>query len=148
MANNTGTAIWRGGLKGGDGSVSTQSNALHNSQYTYKTRFEDDRNGTNPEELIGAAHAACFSQFLAALLEKEEKTPNEIKTDSVVTLSKNDSGPFISKIELRTTANVPDIEDAMFQELAQKAKENCPVSKVLKAVPEMTLQATLANAKQ
>ncbi|GAA4315147.1 OsmC family protein [Nibribacter koreensis] len=145
MANNTGKAVWNGGLKDGKGTVSTQSGTL-DARYSFGTRFEDDVTGTNPEELIGAAHAGCFSMFLAALLEGAGKPATSVSTDAKITLSKDDTGPFISKIALTTEAEVPGITNEELQEFAQKAKEGCPISRALGAVKEITLQATLKNA--
>jgi osmotically inducible protein OsmC len=143
MAKQTANAIWNGGLKDGKGNVSTGSGAL-NSPYTFKARFEGDlTGGTNPEELIGAAHAGCFSMFLSSLLEKDGHTPRHIRTEATVFLDVTDQGPVISRIELVTEGDVPDIKEAEFQQYAQQAKEGCPVSKALGAVPEMKLTATL-----
>jgi osmotically inducible protein OsmC len=143
MAKQTANAIWNGGLKEGQGNVSTDSGAL-NSPYTYRSRFEGDKSGgTTPEELIGAAHAGCFSMFLSSLLEQAGHTPRHIRTEANVYLDVTDQGPVISRIELVTEGDVPDLNEAEFQQYAQKAKEGCPVSKALGAVPEMKLTATL-----
>jgi len=142
MAHQTANAIWHGGLKDGKGNISTKSGAL-NGPYSFKTRFEGSDAGTNPEELIGAAHAGCYSMFLSSLLEKAGKTATKILTEARVHLEVTDNGPVINLIELNTEAEVPDMEDAEFQQFAQEAKEKCPVSAALKAVPEMRLTATL-----
>jgi osmotically inducible protein OsmC len=143
MTKHKANAIWNGGLKEGKGNVSTGSGAL-NSPYTFKARFEGDTSGgTSPEELIGAAHAGCFSMFLSSLLENDGHTPNHIRTEALVQLDVTDKGPLISRIELVTEGDVPDLNDAQFLEYAQKAKEACPVSKALGAVPEIKLTATL-----
>lgn len=142
MAKNKANAIWHGGLKDGKGNVSTKSGAL-NSPYSFKTRFEGDDKGTNPEELIGAAHASCYSMFLSSLLEKAGKPATRILTESTVQLTITDNGPVVDLLELNTEAEVPDISNEEFQKYAQEAKEKCPISAALKAVPEMRLQATL-----
>lgn len=142
MANNTGSATWQGGLKEGKGTVSTQSGTL-DARFSFGSRFEEGVTGTNPEELIGAAHAGCFSMFLSSLLENAGTPATQVKTEAKVHLGKDDTGPFIKKIELTSTAQVPGISDEEFQKLAQKAKEACPISRALGSVPEMTLTATL-----
>ena len=143
MTKHNANAIWNGGLKEGKGNVSTESGAL-DSPYTYKARFEGDKSGgTTPEELIGAAHAGCFSMFLSSLLEKDGHPPRHIRTEANVHLEITDKGPLISRIELVTEGDVPDIKEAEFLQYAQQAKEACPVSKALAAVPEIKLTATL-----
>jgi lipoyl-dependent peroxiredoxin len=143
MTKHNANAIWNGGLKEGKGNVSTASGAL-NSPYTFKARFEGDRTaGTTPEELIGAAHAGCFSMFLSSLLEKDGHPPKHIRTDATVHLEITDQGPLVSLIELVTEADVADLNDAELQQYAQKAKEGCPISKALGAVPEIKLTVTL-----
>jgi osmotically inducible protein OsmC len=143
MGKHSANAIWNGGLKEGKGNLSTGSGAL-NSPYSFKARFEGDKTGgTTPEELIGAAHAGCFSMFLSSLLEKAGHTPNHIRTEAAVHLEVTTDGPLISRIELVTEADVPAIKEAEFQQYVQQAKEGCPVSKALGAVPEITLTATL-----
>jgi len=142
MSKHTANAIWNGGLKEGKGNLTTGSGAL-DSAYSFKTRFEGDKNGTTPEELIGAAHAGCFSMFLSSLMEKDGHTANHIRTEATVQLDVTPNGPLLSKIELNTEAEVPDLTEAEFQKYAQEAKEKCPVSAALKAVPEIKLTATL-----
>ena len=135
------SAVWRGGLKDGKGSISTQSGVLKDSQYSFSTRFENGA-GTNPEELIAAAHAGCFTMALSAQLTSAEIKPDEINTTAVVTMEKTDDGPTVTKIHLTTRARVPNIEKEKFDELAKKAKEGCPISRLLKAA-EITLDAQL-----
>jgi osmotically inducible protein OsmC len=135
------SAVWRGGLKDGKGSISTQSGVLKDSQYSFSTRFENGA-GTNPEELIAAAHAGCFTMALSGQLTSVEKKPEEINTTAVVTMEKTDDGPTVTKIHLTTRARVPNIEKEKFDELAKKAKEGCPISRLLKAA-EITLDAQL-----
>lgn len=126
----TANAVWNGTLREGNGQINTPSGALSNTAYTYATRFEQAK-GTNPEELIGAAHAACFSMFLAATLGKQGYQPLEVSTEATVTLG---AGPTISKIRLQTRARVEGVDEAAFQEAVRISKEGCPVSKALSAV--------------
>lgn len=133
------SAHWEGGLKDGKGSVSTESGAL-NASYSFKKRFEDEQ-GTNPEELIGAAHASCFSMALSMILGEKGYTAESIDTQAKVTLSQGSSGFDISKIHLEVEASIRDADDAVFKEAAEMAKANCPVSKVLNA--EITMTAKL-----
>ena len=143
MANNSATATWNGGLKDGTGNVRSQSGII-STPYNFGSRFADEP-GTNPEEMIAAAHASCFSMFLASTLEKDGTPATEINTEAKVTLGQKDGGPHITKIELTTKVNVPGIDQANLDEKAKFAKENCPISKVLAAVPEMTLKAELVS---
>lgn len=132
------TAEWQGTLKEGRGEMRLAS-GLYEGPYTYSSRFEEGA-GTNPEELIGSAHAGCFSMFLAALLTDKGYQPGTISTSAVVHLG---AGPLIEKIELTSEARVPGIGEEEFQALAESAKKGCPVSKALAAVPEITLSARL-----
>jgi lipoyl-dependent peroxiredoxin len=133
-------AVWRGSLKEGSGKMRLAS-GLYEGPYTFSSRFEEAA-GTNPEELIGAAHAGCFSMFLAALLTDNGHPPDRVHTTAAVHLG---AGPTIVKIELECEASVPGVDDAVFQDLAAQAKAACPVSKALAAVPEITLNARLAG---
>ena len=135
------SAVWHGGLKDGKGTISTQSGILKDTQYSFSTRFENGV-GTNPEELIAAAHAGCFSMALSGQLTAAELPPTSIETTAVVTLEKTDAGFTVTKIHLTTKAVVPGIDKAKFDELAKNAKEGCPISRLLKAA-EITLDATL-----
>ena len=139
MAIRTSSAEWKGSLKEGSGTVKLASGAFE-GPYTYSSRFEEGP-GTNPEELVGAAHAGCFSMFLAALLSDAGFVPTRIHTTATVHLR---AGPTIALIELKTEAEVPNISEAAFLEHAEAAKKKCPVSKALAAV-EITLDATLVN---
>lgn len=130
------TAVWHGTLKEGKGHLSTQSGVLQQTPYTYKMRFEDEK-GTNPEELVGAAHSGCFSMQLSAYLAEKGYKPVELETKAEVTL---ESGTVTSSL-LTLKAKVPGISHDQFNELVTKAKENCPISKLLKA--EMSVNATL-----
>jgi osmotically inducible protein OsmC len=135
------SAIWHGDLKKGTGSLTTQSHVLNDTVYSFHTRFEDAA-GTNPEELIAAAHAGCFTMALSSQLTSAEHPPSTIETTATVTMETTDDGPTITKIHLSTHATIPGIEKAMFDELAKKAKDGCPVSRLLKSA-EITLDATL-----
>ncbi|MCR6700382.1 MAG: OsmC family protein [Dokdonella sp.] len=137
----SGSAQWRGGLKDGQGAISTQSGALKAHPYGFASRFEGVA-GTNPEELIGAAHAGCFTMALSAALNKAGFTADQLDTKAVVTLEQDEKGFVISAVALTLDAKVPNIEDAQFQEIAADAKANCPVSRLLDT--EITLKATLA----
>lgn len=135
------SAVWHGGLQDGNGTISTQSGVMKDQAYSFKTRFENEP-GTNPEELIAAAHAGCFTMALSAQLSSAEHKPEEIKTEAVVTMEKTEDGPTVTKIHLTTRAKVPNIEKEKFDELAKKAKEGCPISRLLKAA-EISLDAQL-----
>jgi osmotically inducible protein OsmC len=139
----TGSAVWNGSLKDGSGTVSAPSGVLNNTPYSFKLRFEDEsgQNGTNPEELIAAAHAGCFSMALSGQLTKNGFTADELRTSAALTLEQKDGGFAITKVHLTLEAKIPGITEAQFQELAGNAKAGCPVSKVLNA--EITLAATL-----
>ncbi|MBT9183291.1 MULTISPECIES: OsmC family protein [Pectobacterium] len=135
-----GQAHWEGDIKQGKGSVSTESGALRQQPYGFNTRFEG-KPGTNPEELIGAAHAACFSMALSLMLGEEGHKPESIDTTADVSLDKVDGGFAITNIALHSTVKLPGIDEATFDKIIQKAKAGCPVSKVLKA--EITLDYQL-----
>lgn len=126
------SAHWEGSLKNGKGTVSTESGVLSKQQYSFKTRFEDGK-GTNPEELLGAAHAGCFSMALSMILGESGHEPDSIDTEASVTLSQSGDGFEISAIHFDVTAKVPGIEQSKFLDAANTAKMNCPVSKALKA---------------
>ena len=134
------SAVWNGGLKDGKGKISTDSGVLSDTQYSFSTRFEDGI-GTNPEELIAAAHAGCFSMALSGQLGKANLTAESIRTTAAVSLEKNDAGFAITKVHLDVTAKVPGADEAAFQTAANNAKSGCPVSKVLNA--EITMEARL-----
>jgi lipoyl-dependent peroxiredoxin len=134
------SAVWKGGLKDGKGSISTQSGVLENTQYSFSTRFEDGK-GTNPEELIAAAHAGCFSMALSAQLANAGKTAESIQTEAMVTLDKTEAGFTITAVHLKVRAKVPGTTPPEFQTAADAAKAGCPVSRVLKAT--ITMEAKL-----
>jgi osmotically inducible protein OsmC len=138
MPIRTSSAEWKGTLKEGSGTVRLASGAFE-GPFTFASRFESGP-GTNPEELIGAAHAGCFSMFLAALLTDAGFPPKSVRTTAAVHLG---AGPTIARIELATEASVPGIDEQSFQRHAEAAKKDCPVSKAL-AGPEITLSAKLA----
>ncbi|MDB6121183.1 MAG: OsmC-like protein [Pedosphaera sp.] len=137
-------AVWRGDLKSGQGTTSTETRVLQEAPYSFKTRFENEKQGTNPEELIAAAHASCFSMAFSKLLADAGHAPKEVRTKATVVLAKTDAGFKIAKVHLDTTGMVDGMDEATFQQTAEKAKEGCPVSKLLKpGLEEMTLKATL-----
>ncbi|MBX7199690.1 MAG: OsmC family protein [Rhodospirillaceae bacterium] len=139
---NSGSAVWSGGLKDGKGSISTQSGALKEYPYGFASRFEG-KPGTNPEELIGAAHAGCFTMALSNILGEAGLTAERMDTKADVTLEKQEGGFAITAVHLTLRAKIPGVDNAKFQELAAKAKAGCPVSKLLKA--NITLDAALAQ---
>jgi osmotically inducible protein OsmC len=134
------SAVWQGGLKDGKGTISTDSGVLENTQYSFSTRFEDGK-GTNPEELIAAAHAGCFSMALSGQLGNAGMTAESINTTATVTLEKTDAGFTITKVHLDVTARIPGAEQAAFETAANNAKAGCPISRLLKA--EITMDARL-----
>lgn len=135
-----GSAVWKGGLKDGKGTVSTASGILSNTPYNFAQRFEGAP-GTNPEELIGAAHAACFSMALSGQLGAAQLTADSIETTSTIKLEKLDSGFTITSAHLDVKARVPNADQAAFMKAAQAAETGCPISKVLNA--KVTMTATL-----
>ncbi|HKS73106.1 MAG TPA: OsmC family protein [Terriglobales bacterium] len=136
------SAVWKGGLKDGKGAVSSTSGVLSNTPYSFTTRFENTP-GTNPEELIAAAHAACFSMALSAQLGGANLTPESINTNATLTMEKLDAGWTITAIHLDVVGKVPGADAATFQKMAENAKSGCPVSKVLKA--NITMDAKLES---
>ena len=134
------SAEWRGGLKDGKGTVSTESGVLANAAYSFGTRFENGK-GTNPEELIAAAHAGCFSMALSAKLGAAGMTPESIRTTASITLEKVGEGFSVTSSHLEMTAKIPGAERAAFQKAAEAAKSGCPISKLLNA--KITLDAKL-----
>lgn len=136
------SAVWKGGLKDGKGTVSSASGVLSNTAYSFATRFENNP-GTNPEELIAAAHAACFSMALSAQLSGANLTPESISTNATLTMEKLDSGWTITAVHLDVVARVPNASSTDFDKAAQNAKSGCPVSKVLKA--DISMNAKLES---
>lgn len=135
------SAVWNGALADGSGTISAPSGILKDTNYSFKTRFEEGVTGTNPEELIAAAHASCFSMALSHELAEAGHVPTSVATNATLTLEQVPGGFSITKIHLDTDASVPGIDQAKFNEIAEKAKEGCPVSKVLNA--EITMDAKL-----
>lgn len=139
------TSTWTGDLRNGKGNVSTQSGALQDAQVRFVSRFENGA-GSNPEELIAAAEAACFSMALANGLSGDGHVPDSITTTATVTLRMDQNGPKVSKIHLVTEGKVPGIDAATFQAAAEKTKTTCPISRLLApGLEEITLEATLAD---
>lgn len=137
-----GSAAWSGGLKDGRGNISTESGALNAYPYGFASRFEGVK-GSNPEELIGAAHASCFTMALSLILGEAQLTATELNTSAEVTLEKLESGFTITAVHLTLKGKVPGADQAKFHELAMKAKANCPVSKLFKA--DLSLDAKLID---
>lgn len=140
--HKSGKAHWEGDIKRGKGTVSTESGVLNQQPYGFNTRFEG-ASGTNPEELIAAAHAACFSMALSLMLGEAGHTAQSIDTQAVVSLDKAEGGFAITKVALHSRVAVPDIEESEFDDIIQKAKAGCPVSRVLNA--DITLEYELAS---
>ncbi len=140
--NRRGSAVWSGGLKDGKGAISTQSGALKEYPYGFATRFEGV-NGTNPEELLGAAHAGCFTMALSLILGEANLKAERMETTATVTLEQKDGGFAVTSVLLGLKAKIPGANQVQFQELANKAKANCPLSKVLNA--SIALEAILEN---
>lgn len=139
----TATAFWKGSLKEGSGTISSQSGILSEAPYSFATRFENGK-GTTPEELIAAAHAGCFTMALSAQLGTMNVTPDRLRTVATVTLEKLDAGWTISRIHLDVIARIQGISSAAFESAASSAKANCPVSRLLKA--DITMTASLEQA--
>jgi osmotically inducible protein OsmC len=135
------SAVWQGSLKEGNGKISTESGVLRDTAYSFHTRFEDGK-GTNPEELIAAAHAGCFTMALSGQLTNAKLTPASLETTAEVTMDKTDEGPTVTKIHLTTRAKVPGASKEVFETAANNAKTGCPISRLLKAA-EITLDAQL-----
>jgi lipoyl-dependent peroxiredoxin len=143
MAVRTAAAEWKGDLEGGNGTFSGESGEIEGA-YSFGSRFAE-AGGTNPEELIGAAHASCFSMQFGAMLAAGGHTPESIRTEARVHVLKEGDGFAIKKIDLVATGRVPGVDESEFQKTAQAAKESCPVSMALAAVPEINLSATLES---
>lgn len=141
----TATSLWKGSGKEGQGTLTTQSGAFKEQPYSFKLRFqnEEGKEGTNPEELIAAAHAGCFNMALGVELGKAGYTPDQLHTEAAVSLEKEGEGFSVTKSALKLTAQIPDIEEEEFNKIAQAAKEGCPISKLLNC--EITLDSTLKS---
>jgi len=144
MVDKLASVHWEGAGKTGKGEISTETGALKAYPYGFASRFGDDRKGTNPEEIVGAAHAACFTMAFAFALEAQGLAATAIDTRAGVRLVKDGDGFKIDRIALELEASVPNLDEAKFQEIAAAAKAGCPLSKALASVPEITLKATLA----
>lgn len=142
MAIRTASALWQGNLTEGSGTVRTGKGG-YEGNYSFKSRFEEGE-GTNPEELIGAAHAGCFSMFLSKVLADAGYTPDSVNTTANVHLEKTDAGMTVTRIDLETVGQVPGIDEAEFQKSADNAKANCPISRLLAPGAEINLSARLA----
>jgi len=134
------SAVWKGGLKDGEGTLSTHSGVLHNTNYSFGTRFEDAP-GTNPEELVGAAHAGCFAMALSGILVEAGMKPEQLDVAATVTIEKTDDGWTVTKSHLDLKGKIPGADESAFMEAAQKAEKGCPISRLLNA--EITMTATL-----
>jgi osmotically inducible protein OsmC len=143
MADKTATVHWEGQGKKGVGRISTETAALKSYPYGFASRFEDDRRGTNPEELLAAAHAACFTMAFSFACDAAGFATTDVDTQAAVRLVMKDGGFAIDRIALRLEATVPGVDEAAFQKLAAGAKANCPLSKALASVPEISLVAVL-----
>jgi osmotically inducible protein OsmC len=143
MSDKTASVHWEGQGKKGVGKISTQTEALKSYPYGFASRFEDDKRGTNPEELLAAAHAACFTMAFSFACDAAGLVTTSLDTSAAVRLVMRDGGFIIDRITLRLEATVPGIDDAAFQKIAAKAKQECPLSKALASVPEITLTAVL-----
>lgn len=137
-----GSAAWQGSIKDGSGTVSTESGALSNQPYGFNTRF-GDKVGTNPEELVGAAHASCYSMALSLSLGEANYIAKNIATEATVSLDKDGDGFSVTAVHLNVAADVPDISDSEFMKIAEATKNACPISKLLKA--DISLQAALVD---
>jgi osmotically inducible protein OsmC len=144
MATRDANAEWRGSLKEGAGTMSVASGAFSDAKFSFSTRFEDEP-GSNPEELIAAAHAGCFSMALSAMLTEDGHVPDSVRTTARVHLRQVDGSPTIAQIDLIAEGRVPGLDQQQFADYAEKAKAGCPVSRALAGVGEITLQATLAD---
>jgi len=143
MADKTASVHWEGRGKAGVGKISTQTTALQSYPYGFRSRFEDDRRGTNPEELLAAAHAACFTMAFSFACDAAGYTTSAIDTTASVRLVMKGSGFLIDHIALRLEAIVAEIDEVTFQKIAAAAKQDCPLSKALASVPEISLTAVL-----
>ena len=144
MATRNGSAEWKGTLQDGTGEV-TVGNGVYSGNYSFQSRFEDGEEGTNPEELVAAAHAACFSMALSGVLANDGHEPESIRTKARAQLRNVDGQPTITKMILETEGKVPGIDEGAFKEAADKAKAGCPISRALGAVEEVTLEARLVD---
>jgi lipoyl-dependent peroxiredoxin len=143
MTEKHASVHWDGAGKSGTGRISTETGALKDYPYGFASRFGDDRKGTNPEEILGAAHAACFAMAFSFACDSQGIATKSIDTTAAVRLVKQGEGFAIDRIALTLKAQVPGIDEATFQKIAKTAKESCPLSKALASVPEITMEASL-----
>jgi osmotically inducible protein OsmC len=143
MPTRSGSATWRGDLQGGDGDLRV-GDGVFEGAYSFRSRFEEGE-GTNPEELIAAAHAACFAMAFSNTLASEGHVPESVEARARVVLKEVDGAPTLARIELTAEGSVPGIDDGDYQRLAEQAKSECPVSRALAGVPEIRLEATLSQ---
>lgn len=143
MVKRTSSAVWQGGLKDGSGKVSTERGVLKDTPYNFSGRFEEGTVGTNPEELVAAAHAGCFSMAFSGQIGERGMTPEKIATTATLTMEKVDGKMTITGIHLDTVATIPNADEAKFQEAANAAKAGCPISRLLSNI-EITMSAKLA----
>lgn len=148
MTEKTATIHWQGSGKAGLGQISTETGALKAYPYGFASRFEDDRRGSNPEEILAAAHAACFTMAFSFACDEAGFATAVVDTEARVRLTQQGEGFVIDRIALTLKAQVPGIVETRFQEIAQAAKRDCPLSKALASVPEITLEATLLGASE
>ena len=141
MATRNGSAVWRGDLQGGEGRI-TVGNGVHEGPYSFKSRFEDGE-GTNPEELIAAAEAGCFTMAMSLMLGNEGHRPEELETHARAVLRNVDGAPTITGMEIKTRGRVPGIDQEAFERIANQAKEQCVISRALAGIQEFTVEATL-----
>jgi lipoyl-dependent peroxiredoxin len=140
------SGTWSGDLQSGTGTASTESGALRDAKVSFTSRFEDGVTGSNPEELIAAAHASCFSMALSATLGRQGHTPKQIRTQATLTLNKGEGGFKVTKIHLDTEGDVPGIDEATFRKAAETAKETCPISVLLRpGLEALTVNARLVS---
>ena len=143
MATRNGSAVWRGDLQGGEGRI-TVGNGVHEGPYSFKSRFEDGE-GTNPEELIAAAEAGCFTMALSNMLAGEGHAPDEVSTEARAILRNVDGAPTITGMEIKTRGRVPGIDQETFERVADQAKEQCVISRALAGIEDFRLEATLES---
>ena len=143
MATRNGSAVWRGDLQGGEGRI-TVGNGVHEGPYSFHSRFEDGE-GTNPEELLAASHAGCFTMAMSLFLTQQGHPPESLRTTAKTHLRQVENAPTITKIELETEGSVPGIDQDQFQQFAERAKKECVISRALAGVQDFQLEATLES---
>lgn len=144
MATRNGSAVWRGDLESGEGRI-TVGNGVHEGPYSFKSRFEEGEQGTNPEELIAAAEAGCFTMSLSLVLTTEGHVPEELQTDARAILRNVDGGPTVTGMNIKVRGRVPGIDQETFQRYAEKAEKQCVISRALAGISEFKVEATLES---